>query len=234
VKEIEEALVNGSIDFAVHSGKDLPAELAPGCFIAAYPMREDPRDVFIGRDGLKWNDLKAPAKVATSSLRRRVQLLAAKPGLELLGMRGNVDTRVRKLNEGFCDGIILAAAGLNRLGRTDVKRESIPEDVLVPAPAQGALAAEAKADRKDVIEIIGKLDDAKTRLCVEFERAFLLKVGGGCSTPLGAYATVKGKGVELSVFWSREDGSNAVRLKDSCAEPSKLEEFVAALASRLG
>jgi hydroxymethylbilane synthase len=232
VKEIEEALIKGSVDFAVHSGKDLPAELAPGCVISAYPKREDPRDVFIGRNGLQWKDLKAPMKVATSSLRRRVQLLAAKPGLELVGMRGNVDTRVRKLNEGFADGLILAAAGMNRLSRKD-ERESIPVDVLVPAPAQGALAAEVREDRKDIREIVGKLDDPGTRLCVEFERAFLREVGGGCSTPLAAYATRAGAGVELSVFWSREDGSGALRFKGSCPDPSRRDAFIRELASRI-
>lgn len=220
VKEIEEALLRDDIDFAVHSGKDLPAELAPGCVIAAYPEREDPRDVFIGRDGLSFAALKAPQKIATSSLRRRVQLANAKPGLEFLAMRGNIDTRVRKLSEGFCDGLILAAAGLNRLGRSDVKREPIPEDVLVPAPAQGALAAEVRAQRKDVMEIVGRMDHAETRLCVEFERFFLHKVGGGCSTPLGAYARKVGSSVEFSVFWSREDGSGAQRLKGSLTDPS--------------
>ncbi|MBI3552950.1 MAG: hydroxymethylbilane synthase [Elusimicrobia bacterium] len=231
VKEIEEALIEGEIDFAVHSGKDLPAELAPGCVIAAWPEREDPRDAFIGRDGLPWAALKAPARVATSSLRRRVQLLQAKPGLELLPMRGNVDTRVRKLREGACDGLILAAAGLNRLGRTDVAREPIPVELIVPAPAQGALAVEVRADQTETAALVAKLDHAATRLCVEFERTFLKKVGGGCSTPLGAYATADGEGVALSVFWSREDGSGAKRMTKLCSDSSRRDDLAAELAA---
>ncbi len=233
VKEIEEALQKDEIDFAVHSAKDLPAELASGCVIAAYPEREDPRDVFIGRDGLSWAALKAPARVATSSLRRRVQLLAAKPGLELLPMRGNVDTRVRKLGEGFCDGLILAAAGLNRLGRGDVQREEVPVDVLVPAPAQGALAVEARGDRNDIMELVAKMDHAATRRCVELERAFLREIGGGCATPLGAFAAAKGSSLELRVFWSREDGSGAVRVSRVCPASGDRDSFAASLAAEI-
>lgn len=148
-------------------------------------------------------------------------------------MRGNVDTRVKKLREGFCDGLILAAAGLNRLGRTDVAREPIAAEILVPAPAQGALAAEVRADRKDVVEVVAGLDHAATRLCVEFERAFLRALGGGCSTPLGAYAHTKPNGVELSVFWSQEDGSQAKRLTRLCEDPDLSSKFAAALAAEL-
>jgi len=217
----------------VHSAKDLPAELAPGCLIAAYPEREDPRDVFIGRKGLAWKDLAAPLRVGTSSLRRRYQLLEAKPGLELIAMRGNVDTRIKKIEEGVCDGVILAAAGLNRLGRTDVVRDAVPADVIVPAPAQGALAAEVRGDRADLKELVGRLDHRATRQCVEFEREFLKAVGGGCSTPLGAYATLTGGALDISIFWSREDGSGARRLHGRCADPAESGKEASRLAAQL-
>ena len=234
VKEIEEALSRGEIDFAVHSAKDLPAALACGLLIAAYPPREDARDVFIGRGGLRWDDLKEGQRVATSSLRRAIQLQRAKPGVVIVPMRGNVDTRLRKLNEGAADGLLLAAAGLRRLGRLDVPAQPVAEDVIVPAPGQGALAVETRAGASAALNLISRLDDAATRGAVELERAFLSAVGGGCSTPLGAHARVKGKGAELSVFWSREDGSQAVRLSESCPDLADSARFAAALAAKLG
>lgn len=233
VKEIEEALAEGRVDFAVHSAKDLPAELAPGLMIAAYPEREDPRDVFIGRDGMTWDSLAAGSRIATSSLRRKVQLLMAKPGVEVQPMRGNVDTRLRKLQEGLCDCLVLAAAGLKRLGRGDIPHEPISTEVILPAPGQGALAVEARADRRDILDILGALDHSATRLEVELERSFLAALGGGCSTPLGALARAQGKTVELTVFWSDPEGRSALRLSDVCPDPGRRDEFAAALAARV-
>ena len=233
VKEIEEALQDGRVDLAVHSAKDLPGSLAPGLAVAAYPEREDPRDAFIGRDGLAWGDLRAPARIGTSSLRRKVQVLAVRPGLEVLPLRGNVDTRLRKLREGRFDGLVIAAAGLRRLGRSDVPHELIPTDVMLPAPGQGALAVETRADREDLLGLIGRLDHAATRLEVEWERAFLVAMGGGCSTPLGALACARDGEVELSVFWSDAEGRSPARLSLPCPEPSRREGFAAELAARL-
>ncbi len=230
VKEIEEALSAGRVDFAVHSSKDLPAVLAPGLEIAAYPRRADPRDVFIGKPGLSWTALGPGHKVGTASLRRRVQLLAARPGVETVPMRGNVDTRLRKLSEGLCDGIILAAAGLERLGRSDVAREPVPVEVILPSPGQGALAVEVRSDRAEIVKTISTLDDPRTRREVELERAFLSAVGGNCATPLGAFARVAADGsAVLEVFWSRPDGTGATRLTDTCPAGGD----PAAVASRL-
>jgi hydroxymethylbilane synthase len=231
VKEIEEALLEDKIDFAVHSGKDLPADLAPGLEIAAYPQREDARDVFIGRDGLQFAALKPGHKVATSSLRRAIQLKRVRPGVETVPMRGNVDTRIKKLEAGECDGLLLAAAGLKRLGKLAEGQEYVEPDVIVPAPAQGALAVEIRSGRPEISAAVAKLDHAATRRAVECERSFMAAAGGGCATPLGAWARETPSGLTLSVFWSREDGSGAVNLSLSApagSEPARFGKFAAA------
>ncbi len=232
VKEIEEALREGRIDFAVHSAKDLPASLAEGLTIAAYPEREDPRDVFIGRDGIGWSGVGKGARLGTSSLRRKVQLLKARPDLEIMAMRGNVDTRLRRLREGACEGLVLAAAGLRRLGRTDVPAEPLPTEVVLPAPGQGALAVEARQDRPELLALLGGLDHPATRLEVECERSFLAELGGGCSTPLGALARAQGPGLALTVFWSDPEGLRPLRLSAS-AEASGGETLARSLAERI-
>lgn len=233
VKEIEEALLRGEIDFAVHSAKDLPVDTPSGLELAAYPLREEPWDVFIARPGLSWKALGARHRVATSSLRRRVQILAAKPEVEIIPMRGNVDTRLRKLESGVCDGLILALAGLRRLGRAGIAHEVLPPETIMPSPGQGALVLEARADRKDVLEVLTALDHGPTRLEVEFERSFMSVMGGDCSTPLGALARATGTSVRLSVFWSAPDGSSPVRLSETCPDPSRREEFTESLADRI-
>jgi hydroxymethylbilane synthase len=231
VKEIEEALLDGRVDFAVHSAKDLPAEIPPGLTMAAYPKREDPRDAFLG-NGFKLDGLKAGHRVATTSLRRSVQLAAARPGLSFVPMRGNVDTRLRKMGEGACDALILAAAGLKRLGRPELATDLIDPELIVPAPAQGALAMECRQDRADVFETVAKLDHAATRLEVELERAFMKVMGGGCTVPLGALGRAKGQAVHLSIFWSQPDGSRAVKLAETCPDPSQNDAFARDLAAR--
>jgi len=233
VKEIEEALVNGRADFAVHSAKDLPAQLMDGLLIAAYPEREDPRDAFIGRAGRKWPDMAAGSRLATSSLRRRVQLLAIRPGLIIEPMRGNVDTRLRKLEEGLCDGIVLALAGLRRLGLSTTAHEPFAEELLLPAPGQGALAVEARKDRRELLELLALLDHAATRVEVEMERAFLRELGGGCSIPLAARAKARGAEADMSVFFSEPDGSRAVRLSGVCKDLKRREEFARDLAGQV-
>ena len=233
IKELEEALLSGSVDFAVHSSKDLPASLAAGLRVAAYPEREDPCDAFIGRAGLTWSALAAGARVGTSSLRRKVQLLAAKPGLEIAPMRGNVDTRLRKLREGACDALVLAYAGLKRLGRSDIEHELIPAEVVVPCPGQGALAVECRSDRPQLASLFAALDCARTRLEVEFERSFLAAAGGGCSTPLGALARAEGGGVRWSAFWSDPEGRFPLRLSGFCLNPAERDAFTASLAAQI-
>lgn len=231
IKEIEEALSGGRIDFAVHSAKDLPAELAPGLLIAAYPRREDPRDVYVGKT--PWAALGAGRRVGTSSLRRKIQLQQAHPGVEVLPLRGNVDTRLRKVQEGAFDGIVIALAGLRRLGRADVSHEIVPDSVIVPAPGQGALAVEANAARAEVLALLAALDHPGTRLEVECERAFLEEFGGGCSTPLGALVRVGETGLTLSAFWSESDGSGPVRLSQACPDPRRAMAFAREMADRL-
>jgi hydroxymethylbilane synthase len=232
IKELEEALLDGRVDFAAHSTKDLPALLAAGLSIAAFPEREDPRDAFVARPGLTWAALAAGAKVATSSLRRHLMIAAAKPGVNLLPLRGNVDTRLRKLADGEFDAMVIAAAGIRRLGRDDVKYEALDVKILLPAPAQGALALEVRTDRRDVAEIVAKLDHEATRTCVEFERAFLGAVGGGCGSPVGAYARMQSGGVLFEGFFAHEGEKAGKRVAGLCGDIARREAFIADLAKQ--
>lgn len=221
VKEIEEALLRGEIDYAVHSSKDLPGELPEGLVLAAFPEREDPRDAFIPGTSASWAAVPEGGTIATASLRRQVQLRRARAGLSFTAVRGNVDTRLRKLKEHGWAGLVLAAAGLRRLGLDEVPREPLPPELVLPAPGQGALALEARADRAEVLAALSRVAHERTRLEVELERAFLAAVGGGCSTPLGALASVGDGGARrLRAFWSRDDGSDAVRLEGTCGPTS--------------
>jgi hydroxymethylbilane synthase len=232
IKELEEALLDGRVDFAVHSAKDLPALLAAGLSVAAYPVREDARDALVPRPGLTWESLGSGAKVATSSLRRQLMLAAAKPGVELLPLRGNVDTRLRKLADGEFDAMVVAVAGLRRLCRSDVAHEILELSVMLPAPAQGALALEVRTDRRDVAALVARLDHHDTRLCVEYERAFLAAVGGGCGAPVGAHAVLRAGGVLLEGFFARDGEKAGKRVAGLCAEPSRREAFAADLAAQ--
>jgi len=232
IKELEEALLDGRVDFAAHSTKDLPAQLAAGLSVAAFPEREDPRDAFVARPGLTWATLPAGAKVATSSLRRHLMIAAAKPGVALLPLRGNVDTRLRKLEGGEFDAMVIAAAGIKRLGRTDIKYEAMDTAVMLPSPAQGALALEIKTGRKDVAALVSKLDHAPTRTCVEFERAFLAATGGDCSSPVAAYARLQSGGVLFEGFLALDGEKNGKRVAGLCADVSRRESFIADLAAQ--
>ena len=232
VKEIEQALLDGTIDFACHSAKDLPALLADGLSIAAYPEREDPRDAMVAREGLTWKSLKPGMKIATSSLRRQLMIEKAVPGVTVLPLRGNVDTRLRKLTEGEFDAMIIALAGLKRLGRDSVKHEPIDPAIMLPAPAQGSLALEIKESRKDIRKIVGTLDHPDTRRCVEFERAFLAEIGGGCGAPVAAFAQVKDGGVMMECFFAVE-GTKGKRVKGVCSDLGQRAAFVRDLASQV-
>jgi hydroxymethylbilane synthase len=207
-KEIEEALLDRSIDLAVHSMKDVPTELPAGLILSAIPEREEPRDALIGA---RVSELREGMKVGTSSLRRSSQLLALGRGLKIEMLRGNVDTRLRKLDEGQYDAIVLAAAGLRRLGWADRITELIPSEVMCPAVGQGALAIETRDDGGPAQEVAWKLDHAATRVAVTAERALLLVLGGGCQVPVGAHATVTADGVRLVAIVARPDGSEIVR-----------------------
>jgi hydroxymethylbilane synthase len=190
VKEIEQALLDGEIDIAVHSMKDMPYELPEGLINGAVPKRVDPRDCLITREGLSLEQLPNGAKVGTSSLRRSCQLMAARPDLQLESIRGNIDSRIRKLeSEGF-DAIVLAAAGLHRMGWEDKISSYLPVEVSVPAVGQGALGIECRAGDEGVRTLLDLYSDAETSLAVRAERSFLGALNGGCQIPIGAYATV--------------------------------------------
>jgi hydroxymethylbilane synthase len=209
VKEIEEAMLAGTIDCAVHSMKDVPSELAPGLVIAATPPREDPRDLLIARDHVGFSALRPGARVGTSSLRRMALLRASRSDLEVHSLRGNVDTRLGKLDRGEFDAIVLAAAGLRRLG---IERpDGVPFDPedFVPAIGQGVLALESRADA--TVAVLAVLDDTSTRIAVNAERAFLLRVGGSCRTPLAAYATADGGTITVRALIADPDGTRVLR-----------------------
>jgi hydroxymethylbilane synthase len=189
-KEIEDALAAGRVDLAVHSLKDLPTELPKGFEIAAITKREDPRDAFCSRKHAKIDDLPQGARVGTSSLRRQAQLKAIRPDLEIHPLRGNVDTRLRKLEQGEYDAIILASAGLRRLGKTELIRQIIPAEIMCPAAGQGALGIEIRACDEKIRELLRFLDDSGARAATTCERALLNSLGGGCQVPIGAFAEV--------------------------------------------
>ncbi|MDQ6599843.1 hydroxymethylbilane synthase [Bacillus salipaludis] len=192
VKEIEQAMLNKEIDMAVHSMKDMPAVLPEGLTIGCIPFREDHRDALISRDHIKLNDLKPGAIIGTSSLRRSAQLLVQRPDLEIKWIRGNVDTRLSKLKEEEYDAIILAAAGLSRLGwASKTVTEFLDADLCIPAVGQGALSIECREDDHELLELFEKFTCKKTELAVRAERAFLQKMEGGCQVPIAGFATVE-------------------------------------------
>ncbi|HET9495771.1 MAG TPA: hydroxymethylbilane synthase, partial [Chloroflexia bacterium] len=192
VTQIEDALRAGHIDLAVHSAKDLSSRLPDDMALAAFLPRADPRDVLVSRDGSRLADLPPGARVGTSSPRRACQVSAIRPDLVLLDIRGNVDTRLRKLDEGQYEAIVLAAAGLERLGLQDRATEWFDPGVMLPAVAQGALAVEVRAADQATAELAARLNDAPTSTAVRAERAFLAAIGGSCALPIGAYATLEG------------------------------------------
>jgi hydroxymethylbilane synthase len=208
IKEIEEALLDGRADFAVHSIKDVPAELAPGLCLASIPAREDARDVLVTRDGGALAALPEGAKVGTSSLRRRTLLLRTRPDLEVVVLRGNVDTRLRKLDEGQVDAVVLAQAGLVRLG-VDRPAHVLEPETMVPAVGQGALGIECRSDAPAVRELVALTDDETTHVCVAAERAFMAAVGGSCQLPVAAYAVRDGAVLWLRAMLAAPDGSDA-------------------------
>jgi hydroxymethylbilane synthase len=225
-KEIEEALAEGRIDLAVHSLKDLPTELSPGFEIAAVTQRENPRDVFCSRKYKSIEDLPRAARVGTSSLRRQAQLKAVRPDLDIHPLRGNVDTRLRKLAAGEYDAIILAAAGLNRLGKTELIRQVIPTEVMCPAAGQGALGIEIRAGDSATRAHLAFLDDAAARAATTCERALLNKLGGGCQVPIGAFAEIHNGRLRLEAIVADPDGSKVLRESREGSDPVHLGESV--------
>lgn len=206
VVEIEEAMRTGRVDLAVHSAKDLPSTLPPDMTLAACSPRADPRDALVAQPGMALASLPAGARVGTSSLRRICQLRALRPDLKLADLRGNVDTRLRKLREGQYDAIILAAAGLKRLGFEEVITELIEPDLLLPAVGQGIIGIEARAGDDDVLRLLAPLDDRTARTAITAERAFLARIGGGCQIPVGALAYLEGDALLLYGMIGARDG----------------------------
>ncbi|MDA0207094.1 MAG: hydroxymethylbilane synthase [Acidobacteria bacterium] len=211
-KEIEEALLDGSIDLAVHSLKDLPTELPEGLTIGVVPVREDPRDALVGKT---LDELKSGDRIGTGSLRRAAQIRRLKPGVETVDIRGNVDTRLRKLDEGQYDAIILACSGLKRLGLQDRIAQALDPELMAPAIGQGALGIEVRIGDGVTLEAVAPLNHIPTHLAVEAERALLEAFGGGCQIPLGGHARVDGDDLVLSAAVFSHDGATLIRGQDT-------------------
>lgn len=211
VKRLEEALLQGEVDLAVHSLKDLPVEETEGLVLAAIPPRADPRDALVSREGVGLGDLPPGATVGTSSRRRGAQVRHLRPDLLLEDLRGNLDTRLRKVREGEVDATVLAAAGLERLDLSSAIAERFDVEVLVPAPGQGALAVQVRKGDRALWALASALDHAPTRQAVLAERAFLKRVGGGCALPIGAYAEVRGDALWLLAMLASVDGGVLVK-----------------------
>jgi len=225
-KEIEEALASGKVDLAVHSLKDLPTELSEQFEIAAVPTREDPRDALCSNQYSSIEDLPQRARVGTSSLRREAQLKALRPDLVVHPLRGNVDTRLRKLESGEYDAIVLASAGLRRLGRTELVRQIIAVERMCPAAGQGALGIEIRAGDTAVRDAVAFFDDQASRAETDCERALLRKLGGGCQVPIGANAKWGEGELQLQAVVASPDGSMLLRESGSGRDPSRLGETV--------
>lgn len=211
-KEIEDELLNKRIDLAVHSLKDLPTELPHGLCLAAILKREDPRDVFVSSENQSLEGLKPGSRIGTSSLRRRAFLLNAFPGLDVVSIRGNVDTRIRKIDSLNMSGVILAAAGLIRMGYLDKLQCFLDPEVMIPAIGQGALAIETREGDAHALEMLSFLNDPTTAVCVSVERAFLQRMGGGCQVPMAAYCTQSGSnGFSFGAAVVHPNGSPMIR-----------------------
>jgi hydroxymethylbilane synthase len=234
-KEIEEALAAGRVDLAVHSLKDLPTELPAGFEIAAITERQDPRDAFCSRHYSNIEDLRKGARVGTSSLRRQAQLKAIRPDLDIHPLRGNVDTRLRKLEHGEYDAIILASAGLKRLGKTELIKQTIPAEIMCPAAGQGALGIEIRQGDAKIRELLVFLNDPNARAATTCERALLNSLGGGCQVPIGAFAETRNGKLHLDSIVADPDGTKLLRDSRDGDDPEKLgNEAGASLLGRGG
>ena len=211
VKELEAAILVGDIDVAVHSLKDVPSEIAPGLTLAAYPERADPRDTLVSRDGKTLAELPAGARIGTGSRRRAVQLLALRSDIEPVDIRGNVDTRIRKVDEGEYHAAVLAQAGLERLGLAERASQVFDAEELLPSVGQGALVIEARAGDAALLELLESISHDATRLACETERAFMARLGGGCQLPFGAYAEIEGDSLRFRGFVADDEGHRLLR-----------------------
>ncbi|BCJ38189.1 porphobilinogen deaminase [Actinocatenispora thailandica] len=232
VSALRDALAGGEIDVAVHSYKDLPTEPAPGLVIAAVPERADPRDVLVAADGVGLAKLPAGARVGTGAPRRMAQLNALGAGLTCVPIRGNVDTRIRKVESGELDAVVVAAAGLQRLGRLTEVTEFLDPDLVLPAPAQGALAVECRVTDTELAATVGALDDPDTRAAVLAERTLLATLEAGCTAPVGGYATVTDGVLSLRGAVVALDGSASIR-RLGTGTPADAESVGRRLAAEL-
>lgn len=222
-QELEAELLSGAVHCAVHSLKDLPVENPAGLTIGCIPLRAEARDALVSRNGYTLSTLPPGAVCGTSSLRRAAQVRALRPDLKIESLRGNVDTRVRKALEGQCDAILLAGAGLMRLGLEDRVSEWIPLEVMLPAPGQGALAVQCRTDDNDTMQLLARLEDQATRQAVEAERSFLSGLGGGCSLPVAAFAHCMADAwIEMTGLAASPDGSRIIRVTGRGEDPQTL------------
>ncbi|QPC47076.1 hydroxymethylbilane synthase [Mangrovibacillus cuniculi] len=235
VKEIEQALLDKKIDIAIHSMKDMPAELPDGLTIGCIPVREDPRDALISKDHLTLENLPTGAVIGTSSLRRGAQLVHIRPDLEIKWIRGNIDTRLEKLQSGEYDAIILAAAGLSRMGWSqDVVTEYLEPIQCVPAVGQGALAIECRSDDTELLQLLEKFTNHETSLAVTAERAFLKDMDGGCQVPIAGYATVNGEQITLTALVGSPKGETILKEVVTGSDPVQIGKEAAKLISAQG
>jgi hydroxymethylbilane synthase len=228
-RELDEALLSGKIRAAIHSLKDVPTQLPAGIVYGALLKREDSRDAFISRSGKSFAQLPAGSKVGTSSPRREAQIRAARPELTVVPLRGNVDTRLRKLQAGELDAILIAAAGLKRLGREKEATELLSPEVILPAPAQGVLAVTVRENDTELLQTLKPLDDPYTKLCAQAERAFLRTLQGGCRIPVGALARAEGQTLFLTGVIANPNGEQLMRdsRKGSVEKPQELGDELA-------
>ena len=232
IKELEDALLANTVDLAVHSMKDVPTDTPAGLAFPAITRREDPRDCLISRNGRSLKGLPNAARVGTSSLRRQAQLRHHRPDMEVLDLRGNVDTRMKKLDAGEFDAVVLAMAGVNRLGLASRVTQVLGEDFMLPAVGQGALGIETRADDAETQRLVASLDDADSRVCVTAERALLRTLHGGCQIPLGALGVLRGGELHLEAGVFSVSGTERVRASEN-GRPEDAEEIGIRLAEAL-
>lgn len=228
-REIEKELLSGSIDMAIHSMKDLPSQLAPGLCLAAVLERENPGDVLISRQGYKFNDLPQGAVIGTSSLRRISQIRALRPDIILVDMRGNVETRIKKMYEQELDAIVLAYAGVKRLGLEDKISDYLPHDLMLPAVGQGAIAVEVRAGDSTNLELARSINHEPTYWATSSERSFLRVLEGGCQVPIGCYAEVRGENITIEGLVASLDGCRVFRgsIQGNCQEADLIGQQLA-------
>lgn len=231
-KEIENALIRGEVDLAVHSLKDLPTELPDGLAIGGMLTRGEVRDVLISKGGKKLSGMTGKDRVATSSLRRKAQLLYFNPRLTILDIRGNIDTRIQKMNDGYCDALVMAGAGIIRLGYQDLITEFLDPSLVLPAVSQGAVAIEVREDDEATIQLVDAITDENTWLTTMAERAYLRTLEGGCQVPAGCYCEIQGEKLTITGILAEPDGRSLIR-RSVCCLPEEASEKAIELAQSM-